>query len=92
MGPREILRIYIRDNHAFGADALPDDRASLLERGVIDSTGVLDLVCFLEREFAIEIRDEELVPDNLDSIDAMVDFVARKQGGAPGQTAGGEAA
>jgi acyl carrier protein len=92
MGTKEILRIYIRDNHAFGADALPDDRASLLERGVIDSTGVLDLVAFLEREFAIEIRDDELVPDNLDSIEAIATFVARKQEEEAAQAAGGEAA
>jgi acyl carrier protein len=52
---------------------------SLIEAGVIDSTGVLELVGFLEEQFGIRIGDEELVPENLDSIDNIVRFVERKQ-------------
>lgn len=54
----------------------PDD--SLLDNGIVDSTGVLELIDFLETRFDIKILDEELVPDNLDSIDKIVAFVGRK--------------
>lgn len=54
------------------------DEASLLEEGIMDSTGVLDLVMFIEETFGIEVKDEELVPDNLDSVNKLVAFVERK--------------
>jgi acyl carrier protein len=53
--------------------------SSLIEAGVIDSTGVLELVGFLEEQFGIRIADEDLVPENLDSIDNIVGFVERKR-------------
>ena len=62
-----------------GEDGLRDD-ASLLEEGVLDSTGVLNVVMFIEETFGIEVEDEELVPENLDSIDKLVAFVERKTG------------
>jgi acyl carrier protein len=58
-------------------DSLRDD-ASLLEEGIMDSTGVLDLVMFIEETFGIEVKDEELVPNNLDSVNKLVAFVERK--------------
>ena len=63
----------------YGGDAsgLAADR-SLIEEGLIDSTGVLELVSFLEERFAIQIGDAEIVPANLDSIAAIVAFVASK--------------
>ena len=51
---------------------------SFLEKGIIDSTGVLELVSLLERIFDIKVKDEELVPDNLDSINSLVKFVSQK--------------
>lgn len=51
---------------------------SLLDAGVIDSTGVLELVSFLERTYQIRIDDEDLVPENLDSIASIAQFVQRK--------------
>ena len=56
-----------------------DGTTSLIEAGVIDSTGVLELVGFLEEEFDIRIEDEDLVPENLDSIDNIIRFVERKR-------------
>ncbi len=53
--------------------------ASLIEAGIIDSTGVLELVGFLEETYDIEITDSELVPENLDSIDKVVRFVGAKR-------------
>jgi len=58
-------------------DTLPET-ASLLDAGIIDSTGVLELVCFLESQFAIEIADDEMLPENLDSIAAISAYVQRK--------------
>lgn len=58
-------------------EALPEN-ASLLDAGIIDSTGVLELVCFLESTFSIEIADEEMLPGNLDSVDAISSYVKRK--------------
>jgi acyl carrier protein len=56
-----------------------DDRESLLERGVIDSLAVLQLVTFLQERYDIQVSDDEMMPDNFDSIDAMADFVSAKQ-------------
>jgi acyl carrier protein len=53
---------------------------SLLDRGIMDSTGVLELVAFLETEFAVKVADEELVPENLDSVSKIVAFVSSKKG------------
>jgi acyl carrier protein len=55
------------------------DDASLLDRGIIDSTGVLEVIGFLEDTFGITVEDDEMLPDNLDSIERLSAFVARKQ-------------
>jgi acyl carrier protein len=62
-----------------GEGSLKDD-ASLLEEGIMDSTGVLDLVAFIEESFSIRVEDEELIPENLDSVDRLVAFVEKKTG------------
>ena len=77
------IRDFIVDNFLFGetADAPTDDQ-SLVEAGLIDSLGVAELVAFIEERFEITAADEELVPDNLDSIDRIAAFIGRKRGGA----------
>jgi acyl carrier protein len=61
-----------------------DDRAeladteSLLDAGLIDSTGILELVAFIETEFSIQMADTDIVPDNLDSVDTIVRYVEGK--------------
>jgi acyl carrier protein len=52
--------------------------ASLLEEGILDSTGVLELVSFLEQHFGITVSDDELLPENLDSVAQIVAFVEKK--------------
>lgn len=54
------------------------DDSSLLDEGLIDSTGVLELVAYLENSFEIKVEDEEIVPDNFDSLNKLVNFVRRK--------------
>ena len=56
------------------------DDASLLDQGIVDSTGVLEVITFLESEFGIKIEDAEMVPDNLDTIGNITAFVTRKKG------------
>jgi acyl carrier protein len=73
---REI-RSFLVNNYLFGrSEALRDDE-SLLDN-VIDSTGVLELVVFLQDTFAITVEDEEVAPDNLESVRAVVAFVEKK--------------
>ena len=70
---------FIIDNFLFGeAEACLSNDDSLLDQGIIDSMGVLELVTFLEDKYEIEIPDDELVPTNLDSINRLVQFVQRK--------------
>ena len=72
------IKSFIIENFLFGnADGLNDD-TSFLEEGIIDSTGVLELIAFLEEEFEIKVQDEELIPENLDSIDKVTVFLGRK--------------
>ena len=72
------IREFIRQNFLFGADEKIAENDSLLDRGIIDSTGAMELVSFLETEFAVEVSDRDLVPENLDSIAAITSFVTRK--------------
>ena len=78
-GIGQELRSFIIENFLFGqdGDGLTDDD-SFLEKGIIDSTGVLELVGFLEEKYGIKIEDEDLVPDNLDSIHRVVTFLGKK--------------
>jgi len=76
------LRKFITDNFLFGDAggrfAFADDD-SLQERGIVDSTGVLELICHLQEHYGITIDDEELTPDNLDSVARVARFVERKR-------------
>ena len=74
------IRQFVIANFLFGEDngSLKTDE-SFLETGIIDSTGVLELVAFLESTYGFRVRDNELTPDNLDSLDRGAAFVRRKQ-------------
>jgi acyl carrier protein len=76
---RQEIRDFIVQNFLFGQDQGLSDGASFLENGIIDSTGVLELVAHLEEVYDVKVRDDELVPDNLDSIDAIAAYLGRKQ-------------
>ena len=72
------IRNFIIENFLFGnANGLKDD-TSFLEEGIIDSTGVLELVTFLEETYEIQVDDEELIPENLDSIDNVAAYLEQK--------------
>lgn len=72
------VKTFIVDNFLFGADEGLNDQTSFLDEGIIDSTGVLELVEFLEKSFEITVEDDELVPENLDSIESIATFVHDK--------------
>lgn len=73
------VRSFIEENFLFrDARARLSDNDSLLESGVMDSTGVLELVAFLESRFPIQMADAEIVPENLDSIASIASYVRRK--------------
>lgn len=79
-GPRGIIRRYILDNFLFSDDpsAIRDD-ASLLKLGIMDSVGALEIALFLEEKLGITVRQEEMLPENLDSVDNLVAFVERRK-------------
>ena len=73
------VRAFIETDFLFGdTSRAVDDDDSLLERGIVDSTGILELVFFLESTYGIRVEDGEMVPANLDSIRKVGDFVVRK--------------
>ena len=74
------LRGFIIENFLFrdGAAESLSDTTSFLETGLIDSTGVLELIFFLEKKFGIKVADAEMLPENLDSIQQLGSFVRRK--------------
>jgi acyl carrier protein len=78
----KILRSFIFTNFYVPADQPLDDTMSFLQLGIIDSTGVLELVAFVEKELGVTVHDDELVPSNFDSIAAIADFIRRKRSAA----------
>ena len=78
---REKIRKYILENFMFTDDetALSNDD-SFLEKGIVDSTGMLELIAFIGDEFQITLEDDELIPDNLDSVNRVAAFIQRKKG------------
>lgn len=74
----ELIRAFIADRFLFDADAAIDPRQSLIKAGVMDSTGVMELVFFLEETFLIKVADVELIPQNLDTLTNIAAFVQRK--------------
>lgn len=77
---RTEVRSFIVESFLFGDESqpLPDD-LSLIDNDLVDSTGVLELVGFIEERFGVAVDDAEIVPANLDSIERIAAFVARKQ-------------
>ena len=80
MDSKDLIRGFIKSNFLFGSnDAKLSDDDSFFETGIIDSTGMLELVSFAETQFGIEVADTELIPENLDSINRLAGFIDRKK-------------
>jgi acyl carrier protein len=77
---RTEIREFVVENFLMGdATSMLEDHESFLESGTIDSTGVLEVVMFLESTYGFEVSDLELLPENIDSVDNQVKFVLKKQ-------------
>ena len=76
---KDKLRLFVLDNFLFteDQDELKNDD-SFMDKNIVDSTGILEIIEFLEEECSIKIEDEEMIPDNLDSIQKIVSFVEHK--------------
>jgi acyl carrier protein len=80
MNYKTEVKKFILANLLFGAGADLKDDSSFLDSGTVDSTGVLEIIMFLEETYDIKIEPEETIPENLDSIDRIADFLTRKVG------------
>ena len=79
------IRFFIAENFLYGVDdGGIKDTVSFLANGLIDSTGVLELVSFVEDKYGISVRDDELVPDNFDSVNNLVNFILKKTSNGTG--------
>ena len=70
---------FIVDNFLFGDDTGLDENVSFLESGIVDSMGILEIIQFLREDFDVVVADEEMVPENLDSIDNLARYLTTKQ-------------
>jgi acyl carrier protein len=77
---KEKLREFVVENFLFGQENFEfADDDSLMGKGIIDSTGVLELVAFIQDSFGIQVDDRDLIPENLDSISNVMRFLATKE-------------
>jgi acyl carrier protein len=80
MNAEQQLRNYILENFLFTDDqSVLSNNDSFLNKGILDSTGILELIYFLEDEFGIKVEDDEMIPNNLDSIVNLVAFINKKK-------------
>jgi acyl carrier protein len=79
MSIQEEIRGFIVDNFLFGEDGGLREDSSFLKEGIVDSTGIMQLVSFIQEQYLIEIEDEELTPENLDSIRKVSAFIQEKK-------------
>lgn len=79
MEVEEVLKEFLVEDFLYGnKDGLPGDDDSFMEKGFIDSTGILEVVSFIEEKFLITVEDDDLVPENFDSIRRLVNYVNSK--------------
>lgn len=78
MNTRTKLLAFIRDELAKGTKGVDFEAESLIDSGIIDSVGIMKLVDFIEGAFAVKIRDDELLPENFDTLDDITKLVSDK--------------
>ena len=77
---KAAVRAFILENFYVSDASSLRDEESLLDKGVVDSTGILEVIGFIEERFGFTVEDEEMLPENLDSIDRIASYVARRKG------------
>ncbi len=76
---KTIIKEYISENFLMGQNDINlEDETSFLELGLLDSTGVIELVTFLEDEFGIQVEDDEITPENLDTLNRISSYIEKK--------------
>lgn len=80
----ERIRNFILEKFALARKRGLTNRAQLLDTGILDSLGVLDVVAFIEKEFSVQVSDDELVPENFQTVEALVAFVQSKSSNGSG--------
>lgn len=79
MSAEDKIRNYILENYLFSDDqSMLKNTDSFLQKGILDSTGILEVIHFLEDDFGVVVDDEEMLPENLDSVNNLLAFIARK--------------
>jgi acyl carrier protein len=78
MNVQHEIQDYIKENILFGDGEKLDENVSFQESGILDSTGFLELITFVEQQFSVDIADDELVPENFDTLKKMSTFVEQK--------------
>lgn len=73
------IRNFVIENFLFGDDTGLEDSTSFRDEGIVDSTGVLELVAFIETNFDVQVEGSEYIPDNLDSIEKIAAFITKKK-------------
>jgi acyl carrier protein len=76
----ETVKSYVVENFLFGDDRRIGPDTDFIENGILDSTGMLELIGFLEEKFGIRVEDDELVPDNMNSLEKIARYISRKNG------------
>ncbi|HET9929370.1 MAG TPA: acyl carrier protein [Polyangiaceae bacterium] len=75
------IREFVASNFGFrGASLNMDGNLDLIQQGILDSTGVLEVVAFLENDLGVKVEDDEMIPENLGTMSRMISFVSRKKG------------
>ncbi len=77
----ETVKVFVIENFLFGEEGDFDDNTSFLESGIIDSTGIIELIAFLETKFEITVEDDELLPNNFDSLNHIASYLKEKLNG-----------
>jgi acyl carrier protein len=80
---QQQIRDFVATNFYVADPNSLEDRTSLLDQGIIDSTGVLEVILFIETTFGVTVEDSEMLPENLDSIERIASYVGRKKEAEP---------
>lgn len=87
MSLQDDIRTFIVDNFLFGVDSGLANDSSFLKEGIVDSTGIMQLVSYIQEQYRITVEDEELTPENLDSINKVSAFIQDKRRSSSGAAA-----
>ncbi|MBR3770982.1 MAG: acyl carrier protein [Clostridium sp.] len=75
----QVIKEYLLENFLFGYEENEiSEKSSLLDMGILDSTGIMEIVSFLEQKFGIKVKDEDIIPSNLESLDAISNYVLER--------------